>query len=232
MRPKKCRFVNFEPNFTYFKPRGVPVSVLKIVELENDELEALRLADFNGFSQEESAQKMGISRQTFGRIIEKARYKITDALLNGKAIKIIKNENYVIINKKEDKMKIAVSSDDGINVCGHPGRCEKFIIFEVDGQNIISKNIIENTFTNHYMQHRHQMHGEGGGHHHASHHSLLNALEGCTTLITAGMGHRLVEDLTRNNITPIITDEVSAEEAVKKFVSGEIKNDLSKACAH
>ncbi len=65
---------------------------LEEVVLEHDELEALRLADFLAFSHETAAAKMKISRATFGRIVEKARNKVADCLLNGKAIKI--NENY------------------------------------------------------------------------------------------------------------------------------------------
>ena len=53
-----------------------------------DELEAVRWADLEGLYQEEAARRMRISRPTFGRIIETARSKIADALLNGKALKL------------------------------------------------------------------------------------------------------------------------------------------------
>lgn len=56
--------------------------------LEHDELESIRLADFEQMSHEEGAAKMNVSRATFGRILEKARFKIADAIINGKAIKI------------------------------------------------------------------------------------------------------------------------------------------------
>ena len=52
------------------------------------ELEALRLADHESLYQNEAAEKMQISRQTFGRILESARSKIANALVEGKAIKI------------------------------------------------------------------------------------------------------------------------------------------------
>ncbi|MDQ1266440.1 MAG: uncharacterized protein QG635_1592 [Bacteroidota bacterium] len=58
-----------------------------------EELEALRLADFECMKQEDSARLMNISRATFGRIIEKARHTVADALLNGKAI-IIQGGNF------------------------------------------------------------------------------------------------------------------------------------------
>jgi len=76
------------PQATFYKPRGIPLALLKNVTLTVDELEAIRLADFQGLYQERAAEKMNISRQTFGRIIESAHTKIADALVNGKALSI------------------------------------------------------------------------------------------------------------------------------------------------
>ncbi len=87
-RPRNCRRVGILPNVTYFKPRGIPISALQEVILTVDELEALRLADLDGLYQEEAAERMNISRQTFGRIIESARRKVADALIRGKALRI------------------------------------------------------------------------------------------------------------------------------------------------
>jgi uncharacterized protein len=88
VRPKCPRNVSCSPGKVYFKPRGVPVSILDEVVLTVDELEAIRLADYGGFYQEQAAEQMHISRQTFGRIIESAHKKIADSLINGKAIRI------------------------------------------------------------------------------------------------------------------------------------------------
>ncbi|MBP8698493.1 MAG: DUF134 domain-containing protein [Syntrophorhabdaceae bacterium] len=71
-----------------FKPQGIPIAQLENVLLNLDELETIRLADFEGLYHERTAGQMNISRATFGRILESARRKITDAILNGKAIKI------------------------------------------------------------------------------------------------------------------------------------------------
>jgi len=51
-------------------------------------MEALRLADYERLYQQEYADKMGISRTTFSRLIESARKKIADALLHTKVIRI------------------------------------------------------------------------------------------------------------------------------------------------
>ena len=88
MRPYKCRKVEKEPEIKFFKPNGIPAKLLEKVVLTVDEFEAVRLADLNGLYHEEAAEKMNISRQTFGNIIASARRKIADCLVNAKALKI------------------------------------------------------------------------------------------------------------------------------------------------
>jgi len=87
-RPLICRRIAGCARAEFFKPAGIPLSSLEEVRLGHDELEALRLADLEGLYQAEAAEKMGISRQTFGNIIESARRKIADALVNGRALRI------------------------------------------------------------------------------------------------------------------------------------------------
>jgi predicted DNA-binding protein (UPF0251 family) len=87
-RPQKDRIVAFNPNVSYFKPRGIPLLELDEVALTVDEREAIRLADLQGLSHEEAGMRMGVSRATFGRIVQRARYAVADALINGKAINV------------------------------------------------------------------------------------------------------------------------------------------------
>ncbi len=87
-RPKCCRRIDCEPDFRIFKPIGVPVSSLEEVVLSMDEFEAIRLADLERLYHEQAAEKMGISRQTFGRILESARGKVAKVLAMGLALRI------------------------------------------------------------------------------------------------------------------------------------------------
>jgi predicted DNA-binding protein (UPF0251 family) len=87
-RPKKCRFVGCNPRASYFKPRGISLFQLEETSLDIDELEAIRLADYEGMYHEDAAEKMNISRATFGRILKYARSKVADAIVNSKALKI------------------------------------------------------------------------------------------------------------------------------------------------
>lgn len=87
-RPHKPRCVAHEPESVYFKPRGVPMVELEEVVLGLDELEALRLVDYQSLSQEQAGEEMGVSRGTIGRLLEKGRRTVADALLHGHALRI------------------------------------------------------------------------------------------------------------------------------------------------
>lgn len=87
-RPFRFRRVRCRPNSNYFKPRGIPLDSLEEINLNIDELEAIRLADLEEMYQEDAAKKMNVSRQTFGNIIASAHKKIADSLVNSKALKI------------------------------------------------------------------------------------------------------------------------------------------------
>ena len=87
-RSRKCRWVQVEPGVTYFKPQGIPLRVLEHTVITVDELEALRLADYLGLTQEGVAQKMRVSRPTVTRMLARARQVVADALVHGKAIRI------------------------------------------------------------------------------------------------------------------------------------------------
>jgi len=85
-RPKKCRRICGRPAHSCFKPNGVPMKELEQIELLPEEFEALRLADQLDLSQQEGADQMGVSRQTFGNIVKQARYKVATCLVDGKAL--------------------------------------------------------------------------------------------------------------------------------------------------
>ena len=87
-RPFRNRRIMSDVIVDYYKPRGIPLSDLMEVTLELDEFEAIRLSDLDEMYQADAAEKMGVSRQTFGNIIKSAHKKIADALVNGKAIRI------------------------------------------------------------------------------------------------------------------------------------------------
>lgn len=89
-RPRLYRRVRFSPKVTFFKPKGIPLRDLKLIVLNHEEVEALRLKNIQNLDQRECAEKMNTSPSTFQRILNSANKKISLALIKGYAIKIEK----------------------------------------------------------------------------------------------------------------------------------------------
>ena len=89
-RPRLCRKIGFKAKANYFKPSGIPMRNLKITSLTHEEMEALRLKNVKNLDQNKAAQRMKTSQSTFQRILSSAYKKVSEALVNGNAIKIEK----------------------------------------------------------------------------------------------------------------------------------------------
>lgn len=95
MRPRLRRIIKFNPSVTYFKPQGVPTRFLEVIVLSSEEAEALRLKNIENLDQIEAAKQMDTSQSTFQRILSTAYKKISDAIINGKAIRIHQEEQKI-----------------------------------------------------------------------------------------------------------------------------------------
>ena len=127
-------------------------------------------------------------------------------------------------------MKIAVATNNKKNVAGHVGQCKAFLVYEIKDDKIIKVELRENRFTNHW-QHNHDLghrgrHGRGGH----GHGRLAEGLKDCNTLIFKSGGWRMIENLKENNIKPIITDERFSDDAVNKYLNGELEEKELVGC--
>ena len=93
-RPVIDKIIKTIPLYVYYKPHGVPLEKLKEETLNLEEMEALNLKDSQDLDQKTAAEKMGISRSTFQRLLKSARKKVTTSLLEGKAIRF-EGGNYI-----------------------------------------------------------------------------------------------------------------------------------------
>ncbi len=85
-RHKKPRLCGCRFKGSAFKPAGIPMSEIEKITLYRDELEALKLCDLDGLTQEEAGRRMRISRGTVQRILASARRKVASALSECKAL--------------------------------------------------------------------------------------------------------------------------------------------------
>lgn len=90
-KPRRC-CPSRRPSDHMFKPVGTPISELKMVEIEADEMEALTLCDREAMTQAEAGEQMGVSRGTIQRLVTSGRKKVIDALLSGHVIVIKPHE--------------------------------------------------------------------------------------------------------------------------------------------
>jgi uncharacterized protein len=89
-RPRLRKQIGSNPSVTFYKPQGVPLKNLETIEITHEEWEALRLRHVEYLDQNESAQKMKTSQSTLQRILASAQKKLGQAIVEGKAVKIIK----------------------------------------------------------------------------------------------------------------------------------------------
>jgi uncharacterized protein len=89
-RPRLRRIIRTNPKVFFYKPQGIPLRNLEVIELSLEEFEALNLNNVKNLKQVESAIEMNTSQSTFQRILKSANQKLSTALVKGMAIKINK----------------------------------------------------------------------------------------------------------------------------------------------
>jgi predicted DNA-binding protein (UPF0251 family) len=118
-RHTRLRLVKIPPNNFYFQSENDNSSVgLNIAEFE-----ALRLKHYISLTQKSSADTMGVSQPTFSRILEKAHEKITQALIEGKDIRVYGGKinlkqayrGYGCLDCDEEWKDELASKDRGVN---------------------------------------------------------------------------------------------------------------------
>lgn len=212
-RPVMDRRVRSLPASTLFKPAGIPARELEEVRLTLDEFEAVRLADFEGLYQEAAALRMGVSRQTFGRIVEAARRKVADFLVNGKALRV--EGGKTVLKEKEVQMKIAVPTKDG-KVDSHFGHCAYFSVFTVENAKILREETIDSP--------------SGCGCKSGVAGDLARA--GVGTMIAGNIGEGAVRVLGSFGISVVRGAEGPVRSAAEAFLAGKLTDTGSNCAAH
>lgn len=129
----KNRNITLRPNSLLFGP--LTHEPKEMMQMSDDELESLYLADFKGLYQEECAKQLGVSRPTFAKIIKSARKKVTEMLMFAKGIELVQEKrNYVLVYPTNDRITI------------HPYfiTAKLFAFAQIEEENIVSIRYIDN----------------------------------------------------------------------------------------
>ena len=234
-RPSRCRRICCEPKYDRFAPPGAGEK--EPVFLTVDEFEAVRLIDYEKRTHEQCAVQMGVSRTTVTEMYERAREKIADCLVNGKALRICGGHYRVcdgsprgrcggscersrasaglrdMDRKEEERMKIAVTYENG-NVFQHFGHTEQFKVYEAEGGSVVSSRVVDN---------------EGSGHGALA--GMLAEL-GVDALICGGIGAGAQMALAEAGIRLFGGVSGSADEAVSALLAGTLSWQPDVRCDH
>ncbi|MEM0492578.1 MAG: NifB/NifX family molybdenum-iron cluster-binding protein [Candidatus Thermoplasmatota archaeon] len=113
-------------------------------------------------------------------------------------------------------MKVAVASDDEKHISSHFDRASGFMVLEIVNNKIIRREYRRNTGVKKE---------ECGS---CDHDAMIKTIDDCDIVISHGMGNRIYMDLVKNNIKPVITDEILVEEAVDRFIKNKLENRLDR----
>lgn len=118
-------------------------------------------------------------------------------------------------------MKIAVATIDGVSLSQHFGQSKGFVVFEVKGLTVQSRELRTNSVTPHNQGIcNHEGQNQQGTRGHAS---ILDHLSDCGIVLCGGMGAGAAQSLMANGIKPVILQgALSADDAVAAYISGKI----------
>jgi predicted Fe-Mo cluster-binding NifX family protein len=132
---------------------------------------------------------------------------------------------YEISHGGHDTMKIAISTTDGKTICGHLGKCKSFIIYHVDGNEVLKKEAIQVGGACPSSG------GDGHGHAHGGHAHNVSPFDGCYAVITQGMGQGMLNALAQKGIRPVITELSDPDMAVRMLMLGDLKQTHKSSCS-
>lgn len=234
-RPSRCRRICLEPEYDSFAPCGIREPGLVILHI--DEFETIRLIDYEKKTHEQCARQMGISRTTVTEIYGRARAKLADCLISGKALRISggnymlcdgsawkccgkkcnrinnKSDNQTALRKERDIMKIAVTYENG-NIFQHFGHTEQFKVYEIADEKVADSQVVST---------------EGSGHGALA--ILLSDLK-VDTLICGGIGAGAQNALAEAGITLYGGVSGNADEAVNALLAGNLAYNPDVRCSH
>ena len=218
-RPKRCRRICSYPDFWSFAPEDAEEEQDETVILGLDEFETIRQIDYCHRTQEECAAAMGVSRATVTGIYESARYKLADAIVCGKRIRIAGGVYEIeeaamphMKEKGEHTMRIAVPYTDG-QIEQHFGRAKQFKFYDVTTD--VAEEIVDTV-------------GEG----HGALAAFLHTAQ-ANLVICGGIGAGAQTALAEAGIQLVSGVKGDADEAVKQHLAGTlVPNADGGKCKH
>ncbi|MDR3726229.1 MAG: NifB/NifX family molybdenum-iron cluster-binding protein [Terracidiphilus sp.] len=126
-------------------------------------------------------------------------------------------------------MKIAVATIDGVSLSQHFGQSRGFVVFDVDGSAVRSREFRTNEDTPHNQGVCHQDAGQQQEGHRPP--SIFSLLSDCGVVLCGGMGACAAQAMQANGIKPVMLPGArSADDAVAEYISGKVPDTQASFC--
>ena len=152
-RRQRCRWIAGYPDYWEFSPEEQTADTPVVMTL--DEFETIRLLDREGLTQEQCAERMGVSRPTVTAIYDSARKKVAEALVDGKRLQLRGGSYQLhgqsapnISQKGTNQMRIAVTYENG-EIFQHFGHTEQFKLYDAEDGKIVREQIVDTNGSGH-----------------------------------------------------------------------------------
>jgi predicted Fe-Mo cluster-binding NifX family protein len=124
-------------------------------------------------------------------------------------------------------IKVAIATDNFLNISPHAGRCKAYEIYEITGDIPTGRVSLVNKFIPIYSEVESD---EECISNKSCHAKLASAISECKALICRSAGKRLIEDMNKWGIEVVLTDETDALRAALKYAYGELKSEPGFTC--
>lgn len=187
-------------------------------EINLDELEAMRLCDYELLSQIEASEQMQVSRATIQRLLIGGRKKVIDSFLSNKAIVIknnisniaLKGENNIDHHTKE-KFMIAVPTNDKEKVSINFGGAKYLAVYAIENKEVQFIKFLEMP-----------VHAQG-----KYPEFLKNNL--IDIVVVRTMGSFAIEECKTANIEVILGAQGKFEEVINEYINGVLNFEKQSA---
>ena len=217
-RRQRCRWIGSYPDYWEFAPEELAAGAPVVMTL--DEFETIRLLDREGLTQEQCAERMGVSRPTVTAIYDSARKKVAEALVDGKRLQLRGGSYQLhgqsapnISQKGTNHMRIAVTYENG-EIFQHFGHTKQFKLYDVADGKIVTDQIVDTNGSGH---------GALAG--------FLKAAQ-ADALICGGIGMGARNALAEAGITLYGGVNGSADAAAQALAQGSLQFDPDAKCDH
>jgi predicted Fe-Mo cluster-binding NifX family protein len=135
----------------------------------------------------------------------------------------------------ERKMKIAIASDDGLNLSQHFGRAAYYIVYTIEKDKVVSKEVREKVGHHSFVEgpDTKSCHDHGGEHgmdaeSQNKHRSMLSAAEDCRFIVAGHMGGGAFHSMMEKGIEPLLTEIKDPDEVIKAIIEDRFQNEMER----